>query len=147
MRDSKGNIQVVHLGTLTINGTATLDSDWVDRRGWNKCTIFIMNNTISDAGTASGFTSQLKHSVATTDSTAADCVAADTPDGVFVVTTTSDSDDDLITGGMGYVGIRRYVGVDITGTTGSAGDVVVVAVLSNPDVSPTTFVGTEVSRT
>ena len=147
MRDSKRNTQVVHLGVLALSGTATIDSAWVDMRGFDKCTIFIANDTITDAGDGSGFTSQLVHSVDADDSNTEDCVAADTPDGVITVTTTSDADDDMISGGMGYVGSRRFVGVNLTGTTASAGDVNVFAILSGAHVKPTTFVGTEVART
>lgn len=147
MRDSKRNIQVVHAGNLTLNGTNTIDSDWVDMRGFDKCTFFIINNLVTDAGAAAGFTSQLRHSADTTDAGAADCVAADTPDGVIAVATTGDGDDDMISGGMGYIGSRRYVGIDVTGTAASAGDITVIAVLSGAHVKPTTFVGTEVART
>lgn len=147
MRDNLRNLQVVHLGNLVMSGTDVLKSKFVDLRGFDSCTIKVVNNVVADAGTASGFTSKLVHSVDAADANATDCVAADTPDGTITITTTSNSDDQIISGGMGYIGSKRFVGVTATGTTLSDADISIIAILSRASRQPTSFVGTAVART
>ena len=147
MRDFMRNIQVVHLGNLVMSGTAVLKSDFVDMRGFDKSAIFVVNNTVADAGTAAGFTGVLVHSTSAADADADDCVAADTPDGELEVVVTLDTADDEISGGLGYIGGRRFVGVTLTGTTLSDADVTVIAVLSGAHVTPTALIGAAVART
>ena len=56
MRDGKSNMQIVHLGTLTLSGSTPNASAWVDTRGFDECTIVLSTNTVTDAGDAAGFT-------------------------------------------------------------------------------------------
>lgn len=147
MRDMISNTQMVHLGNLALSGTTPATSSYVDLAGYGACTIVVVNNTVTDAGTASGFTATLQESADTTAAAASTVATGDTVGGANTITVTSDSADDAIAGGIGYKGNERYVGVSVTGTTGTNADVSVYACLGKPEQAPTTFIGTAVART
>jgi hypothetical protein len=147
MRDNKSNSQLVFLGTLALSGTTPAASSLVDLRGYDAATIVVKTNTVTDAGTAAGFTVTAQASDLTTNASFADIVAADTTDGTIAVVVTSDSDDDKIMGAVGYVGNKRYVRVRAVGTAGTDAGVDVYALLTEPARAKTTFIGTAVSST
>lgn len=147
MRDMISNEQVVHLGNLTLSGTTPATSSYVDVRGFSGCKIVAVANTITDAGTAAGFTVTLQESADTAAASAASVVAAEAVGGTVTLTETDDAADNSVIGGMGYLGNARYVGVSAVGTTGTNADISIFAVLGKPHTAPTTFVGTAVART
>lgn len=147
MRDMKSNKQMVLLGTVTVSGTTPAASSWVDTRGFDAATIVLKTNTVTDAGTGDGFTVTAQHSDLTTAASAAAIVAADATDGVISIQVTSDSADNTIAGGIGYRGSKRYVRMNVVGTTGSDATFDVYAVLNVPHRAETTFVGTAVAAT
>lgn len=147
MRDMLRNKQVVHLGNLSLSGVTPAASAWVDTRGFDACTLILVNNTVTDAGTADGFTATVQHSDTTAASDAAAIVAAESVSGAISVSVTSDSADDVIGGGVGYRGNKRYVRMNVVGTTGTNADVSVLAVLNKPHRAATTFIGTKVAAT
>ena len=147
MRDGKSNLQIVHLGTLTLSGTTPAASAWVDTRGYDECTILLSTNTVTDAGTASGFTATGQHSDLTTAASAAAIVAADTMDGTITVTVTADADDNKDIGAVGYIGSKRYVRFNVVGTTGTDAAVVVRAILGKSAREPATLIGASVAAT
>lgn len=147
MRDMLNNKQVVHLGNLALSGTTPAASAWVDVRDFDACTIMVVNNTITDAGTAAGFTCTVQHSDTTAAADAAAIVAAESVDGNISVAVTADDADNTVAGGVGYKGSKRYVRVNAVGTTGTDADVSIIAVLNKPHRAATTFVGTKVAAT
>ena len=147
MRDMMANKQVVHLGNVAVSGTTPATSAYADLRGFDACTIVVVNNTVTDAGTAAGFTVTFQESADTTAAAASTVAAGDTTDGTTTVAVTSDSADNAIAGAFGYRGNNRYVGITVTGTTGSDADISVFAVLNKPHRAETTFIGTAVART
>jgi len=147
MRDMLNNKQVVHLGNVTVSGTTPATSDYVDLRGFDAATIAVIANTITDAGTAAGFTVTLQESDDTTGVGAGTVGVADEVEGNVTLAETNDTADDSVIGGFGYKGSKRYVGVSVVGTTGSDADISVVAILNKPHRAATTFVGTAVART
>jgi len=147
MRDMKSNKQMVLLGTVTVAGVTPAASSWVDTRGFDAATIVVKTNTVTDAGTGDGFTVTAQHSDLTTAASAAAIVAADATDGVISVQVTSDAADNAIVGGIGYRGSKRYVRMNVVGTTGSDATFDVYAVLNVPHRAKTTFVGTAVAAT
>ena len=147
MRDMRSNKQVVHLGNVSLSGVTPAASAWVDTKGFDACTIVLVNNTITDAGTADGFTVTMQHSDTTAAADAAAVVAADSVDGNISIQVTADNADDALGGGLGYKGSKRYVRFNGVGTTGTNADVSVVAILNKPHRAETTFVGTKVAAT
>jgi acetyl-CoA carboxylase beta subunit len=147
MLDGLNNKQIVHLGNVTVSGATPAVSAYVDRKGFEKCTLVIVNNTVTDAGTTSGYTVTLQESADTAGSSAGAVAAGDAVNGTVTVTVTSDSADNAIAGSMGYIGEDRYVGITVTGTTNSDADISVIAILETGAVEPPTLIGTAVSRT
>lgn len=130
-RDLKNNLQVVHLGNLSLSGTTPAATDWVDMRGFDSVMFIVVNNTVTDAGTASGFSFEVQDNDDTTDAGAAAVADAELIGTEADLTVTSDSADDAIAGTIGYVGDARYVRLNATGTTGTDADVSVIAVLGH----------------
>jgi len=147
MRDMISNKQVVHLGNLALSGTTPAASAWVDTRGFDAATIVLVNNTVTDAGTAAGFTATAQHSDTTAASDAAAIAAADSVDGATTITVTDDAADDVLAGGIGYKGSKRYLRLNVVGTSGTSADVSVLAILNKPHRAKTTFAGTKVAAT
>ena len=148
MHDNLRNTQMVHLGNLALSGTTPAASDWVDLKGYEACSIVAVSNTITDAGTASGFTLSAQYGDDTTAAGATAIAAADSVDGATItITEITDGDDDTISGAIGYVGGARYLRLNGVGTTGTDADVSVFAVLGGAHRRPTTFVGTSVAAT
>jgi hypothetical protein len=147
MRDNKSNTQMVFLGTVTLSGTTPAASKLVDLRGFDAATIIVKTNTVTDAGTAAGFTVTAQSANVTTGTSFAAIAAGDTVDGVIAVTVTEDADDDKIMGAIGYVGNARYVRVNAVGTSGSNATVDVYAMLTEAARAKTTFIGTSVTAT
>jgi len=129
-RDMKNNMQVVHLGNLSLSGATPAASDWVDTKGFDTCTFVAVNNTVTDAGTASGFSFEVQEGDDTTAAGAAAVADAELLGAESALTVTADGDDDAIAGTIGYVGNSRYARVVATGTTGTDADVSIVAVLT-----------------
>jgi len=147
MRDLISNTQRVHLGSLTMSGTGTLLSGYVDTLGFDGATIELVCNVVTDAGAAGGFTATLQESADTAGASATTVAAGETVGGVNTIAVTSDDADHSIAGAIGYRGGKRYLGLTITGTTGSNAVVTVMATLGKPHRAPTTYVGTKVART
>lgn len=147
MIDGLNNKQIVHLGNVAVSGTTPAVSAYVDRRGFEGCTLVVINNTVTDAGAAAGYTVTLQESADTAGASAGAVAAGDAVNGTVTIAVTSDSADNAIAGSMGYIGDERYVGITVTGTTGSNADISVIAILEVGAVEPPALIGTAVSRT
>lgn len=147
-RDFKNNMQVVHLGNLALSGTTPAASAWVDTRDADAVTFIAVNNTITDAGTAAGFSLEVQESDSTAATTAAAVADADLVGLESALTVTLDSADDVIGGVIGYVGNSRYARIEATGTTGTAADISIIAVLTYLHRADTDAgIGTKVAAT
>ena len=144
MRDNISGCHYVNLGTLTISGATTSTSGYLDTRGFDAASIVVVNGTITNAGTAAGFTVTLQESADTTGAAAA--TATETVNG-NTVTVTNDAADDVVAGKMGYLGNKRYIGVTATGTLGTSAVITLLGALSLPSVGPASTSGTVVART
>lgn len=147
MRDMLNNKQVVHLGNLTLSGTTPAASAWVDLQGFDACTIMMVANTVTDAGTASGFTATLQEGDDSTAAGATAVAAADCVDGTQTITVTSDAADNTVAGAVGYKGSKQYARLNVVGTTLTDADVSIIAVLNKPHRAATTLLGTSVAAT
>lgn len=145
-RDGLNNMQVVHLGNVTLSGTTAATSSYVDTRGFDKVTIQVVANTVTDAGTASGFTVTFQDSADTAAASAAAVTAANAVNDTLTLTVTSDSTDNTVIGGFGYIGADRYVGISAVGTTGTDADLSVIAILEC-EAQQADLIGTAVART
>ena len=147
MRDMISNNAAVDLGTATLSGTTPSASAWLDTRGFTAAAIEVLTGTVTDAGTAAGFTATLQHSDTTAAVDAVDVAAAEASGGVTAVTVTDDAADNVIAGVLGYLGNKRYIRVNYVGTALTAAGVRTVGRLGRPHRAPTTYIGTEVAAT
>jgi hypothetical protein len=99
----------------TLSGVTPNNSALIDMQGWEALTVYLETGAVTDAGTADGFTMKLQHSDTTAAADFVDCAAAEVIGAN--VTVTSDTDDTIVKGGIGYRGDKRYVRAVITGTT------------------------------
>ena len=144
-RDGKSEIQTVHLGNLALSGTTPAASAWLDTRGFDKATLVVVANTVTAAG-ASGFSFEVQESDTTAAADATAVADAQLLGSESDLTVTA-NDDNLIVGGIGYIGSQRYVRIVATGTTSTDADVSIVAVAGDASYEPRAFVGTSVAAT
>lgn len=105
--------------SATLSGTTKAEGDWIDMQGWQSVTFSVGTGTVTDAGTASGFSFQVEEGDDTTDAGATAVADADLVGSESDLTVTSDDDDDKMIGSIGYIGSKRYVRMTAVGTTGT----------------------------
>jgi hypothetical protein len=105
--------------SATLSGTTKAEGDWIDMQGWQSVTFSVGTGTVTDAGTASGFSFQVEEGDDTTDAGATAVADADLVGTEAALTVTSDTDDDKMIGSIGYIGSKRYVRMTAVGTTGT----------------------------
>jgi hypothetical protein len=147
MRDGISSAQVVMLGVQTLSGTTPNASAWFDTKGLDSVTLDLLNGTITDAGTAAGFTGTMQESDLTTAVSATAVAAADCVGGVNTVTVTTDGANNIIGGKIGYVGNKRYVRINFVGTSGTNATLQVIGRGELPAKAPTTYIGASVAAT
>lgn len=146
MRDVISNTQTAFLGTLTLAGTTAATSQYVDVRGFNGAALMLVAKTVTDAGTADGFTATLQESEDTTGAGAGAVADDETTLQSNGIQVTDDAASGVV-GVLGYNGTKRYLGFTVVGTTGTDAEVDVYAILGKPSVAPTTFEGAGIART
>lgn len=146
-RDGKSELQLVHLGNLALSGDTPEASAWVDAREFDKLTLVVVSNTITDAGDASGIVFEVQESDTTADADATAVGDDELLGSESDLTITADDADDAVVGGIGYVGNSRYVRIQATGSTGTDADVSILAVAGDSIYEPRTFVGEAVAAT
>lgn len=150
MRDMISNMTVVRGADQTLSGTTPNNSALFDRRGYDALTVYLQNLAVTDAGDAAGYTMKLQHSDSTAAASFVDVPTAGLVAGLSGATTvqvTLDTADNVMAGGVGYVGGLRYVRAVITGTTGTNAVVAPIAVLGKPHRAPSAIVATTTAAT
>ena len=113
--------------SATLSGATPAAGDWIDMQGWEGLTFTVSTGTVTDAGTASGFSFEVQESDTTAASDATAVADADLIGAESDLTVTDDTDDDKLVGSIGYRGGKRYVRIVATGTTGTDAAVTVHA--------------------
>jgi hypothetical protein len=135
----------------TLSGTTPNNSALIDMRGWEGLTVLVDTGTVTDAGTAAGFTMKLQHSNTTVTGDFVDVTAADLlpAGGTTTVTVTTDAANNLLAGAIGYTGNLRYVRAVFTGTSGTNATVQPVFVRGRPSSTsqPVTAIGATTAAT
>ena len=145
MFDMKSDLQLVRMGGATLSGTTAANTSLIDMQGFQALTVALTTGTVTDAGTAEGFTLKLQHSDTTVGTDFVDCATSDVIGANLTVT--SDDDDDKAIGTIGYRGNKRYVRAVITGTTGTNAVVVVLGIKERAGVRPVEPVADATSAT
>jgi len=113
--------------SATLSGATPAAGDWIDMQGWEALTFTVSTGTVTDAGTASGFSFEVQESDTTAAAAATAVADADLVGLESALTVTADTDDDKLIGSIGYIGSKRYVRIVATGTTGTDAAVTVHA--------------------
>jgi hypothetical protein len=113
--------------SATLSGATPAAGDWIDMQGWEALTFTVSTGTVTDAGTASGFSFEVQESDTTAAAAATAVADADLVGLESALTVTSDDADDTLVGSIGYIGGKRYVRIVATGTTGTNAAVTVHA--------------------
>lgn len=145
MRDGLSNTQVRRGANQTLSGTTANNSRAFDVLGFSTATFDLHTAAVTDAGTADGFTMKLQHSDTLAASDFADVPALEVIGTAPAVT--GDGDDNIIAGGLGYAGAKRYVRAVITGTTGTNAVAFIVASMGKPHRAPVARVGASEATT
>jgi hypothetical protein len=147
MRDMIATFSIVDMTTDTLAGTTPNASAWLDTRGFDGAAIELLTGAVTDAGTAAGFTATLQHSDTTAAADAVAVPAVEASGGVVSLSVTSDTDDNIVKGVLGYLGSKRYIRVNYVGTAGTDAVVRTMGRLGRPHRAPTTYVGAAVAAT
>lgn len=146
-RDGKNGKVVVHLGALALSGVTPASTAWLDTRGFDKATLVLVNGVITDAGTVDGISFVVEESNTTAAADATAVVDDQLTDLEATLTVTADAADNVIGGGIGYLGSKRYVRITATGTTLTDASISVIGILEAGSYEPQTFVGASVAAT
>lgn len=133
--------------SATLSGTTPAKGNIIDMQGWEALTFYVQTGTVTDAGTASGFSFEVQESDDTADSNFTAVADADLIGLESALTVTSDGSDDTAVGSIGYRGESRYVRIVATGTTGTDAYVAVVAVKGKGAVETTATVADDIAAT
>ncbi len=134
----------------TLSGTTPNASAAIDMQGYQGLVVYARTHTVTDAGTAAGFTMKLQHSDTLVGASFVDCTADDllaNSAGGTTLTVTADTDDNVLMGGVGYCGNRRYVRAVFTGTTATDAVVNIMAIRGRPHFAPVATTGTTTATT
>lgn len=115
--DMRNNAEYGLALSATLSGTTKAEGDWIDMQGWEAVTFTVSTGTVTDAGTASGFSFQVEESDTTADADATAVADADLIGLESALTVTSDTADNDFIGSIGYRGEKRYVRMTAVGTT------------------------------
>lgn len=137
----------------TLSGTTPNNSALFDTRGYGSLRVSLLTGTVTDAGTAAGFTLKLQESDTTVAGDFTDVAAQDIQPArgatATTITVTTDGANGISAGALGYVGNKRYVRAVITGTAGTNATVQVIGLLGHPSSAsaPVAAIGATVAAT
>jgi len=120
MFDTRNNAEYGMALSATLSGTTPAAGSWIDMQGWQSLTFTVGTGTVTDAGTASGFSFEVQEGDTTAAASATAVADADLIGTEAALTVTADTDDNKMIGTIGYRGSKRYVRLVATGTTGTA---------------------------
>lgn len=142
--DLKSDLTIAVGVNATLSGATPAAGNIVDLQGYAACAFAFFTGAVTDAGTTAGFTIKLQESDTTADSDFGDVATAD---HTGTLTVTSDDDDTVPVGLIGYTGQKRYVRAVVTGTTGTNAVISGVAVLGKADYGPADDVAANIAAT
>lgn len=120
----------------TLSGVTPSKGNIVDVTDHQAATFVLTTGTVTDAGTSSGFATQIQESDTTVDGDFDAVADADLIGVETDLTVTLDTADTVAIGCVGYRGNKKYVRAVITGTTNTAAVVAGVWVLQKPRYAP-----------
>lgn len=146
--DIYSGLNVTRNVNQTLSGTTANATAAIDLQGYEALSVLLSTATVTDAGTASGFTLKLQHSDTTVATDFVDCTSTEVF-GNTTLTVTADTDDNKDIGILAYRGSKRYVRAVITGTTLSDAVCIVRFLRGRPSSAsqPVTTIGSTTATT
>lgn len=145
--DATNNTEAAFGLLATLSGVTPAKGNIVDMQGWNSLDFHVQTGTVTDAGTSSGFSFEVQESDTTADADFAAVADADLIGLESALTVTSDDDDNVAVGKIGYRGEKRYVRIVATGTTGTDATVSVSATKGHGAVMGSVSVASNIAAT
>lgn len=134
--DMKNNTVIAAAINATLSGTTPSEGNIVDTLGYEAVTFAFHTGTVTDAGTASGFATEIQECDSTADASFTAVADADLVGLESALTVTSDTADGVASGLIGYVGKKRYVRAVVTGTAGTDAVISGICILQRPAFAP-----------
>jgi hypothetical protein len=125
--DATNNTEAAFGMLATLSGATPAKGNIIDMQGWGSLDLHVQTGTVTDAGTASGFSFEVQESDTTADADFTAVADADLIGTEAALTVTDDDADNIVVGKIGYRGSKRYVRIVATGTTGTNATVCVSA--------------------
>lgn len=122
--------------SATLSGTTPSKGNIVDVTDFGAATFLYQTGTVTDAGTASGFSVEIQESDDTADSNFTAVADADLVGSESDLTVTADGDDSVAVGSLGYIGTKKYVRAVVTGTAATDAVVNGIWALQKPRYAP-----------
>lgn len=120
----------------TLSGTTPAAGNIVDLVDCQAATFCLTTGTVTDAGTAAGFSFVVQESDTTAAADFTTVSAGDLIGLASELTVTSDDADGIAVGCVGYRGAKRYARVVATGTAGTNAVVAGIWALQKPRYAP-----------
>lgn len=147
MTDSRANTTLAIGISATLSGTTPSKGNIVDVADYGSAIFALATGVVTDAGDASGFTTQIQESDTTADA-AFTAVSDDDLIGLETeFTVTSDAADNAAVGMIGYKGRKRYLRAVLTGSALTNAVVTGVWILQNPRYAPKANVAAPIAAT
>ena len=142
------NETIVGFGiSATLSGTTPSKGNIVDLKDVEAATFVLQTGTVTDAGDATGFTTQIQESDTTADAAFTAVADADLVGLETALTVTLDTADSVAVGAIGYIGEKRYVRAVVTGSTGTNAVVNGTWILQRPRLAPVTNAAANITAT
>lgn len=136
MKDMRSETTTAHGITATLSGVTPSKGNIVDLTDYSAATFQFLTGAVTDAGAAGGFVVEIQESATTADANFTAVADADLVGLETELTVTSDDDDGIAVGSVGYIGTKKYVRAVVTGTTGTNAIVAGVWTLQGPRYAP-----------
>lgn len=147
MIDNRADTTLAMGISATLSGTTASKGNIVDVADYGSAIFALSTGTVTDAGDAGGFVTQIQESDTTADADFTAVVDADLIGLESELTVTLDTADNVAVGMIGYKGRKRYLRAVVTGTTGTNAVVNGSWILQKPRYAPKANVATPISAT
>lgn len=131
----------------TLSGTTASAGNIVDVSNYAHVTLAYFTGTVTDAGTADGFSVEIQESDTTAAADFTAVADADLLGTEAALAVTDDASDTVPIGTIGYLGKKKYIRAVVTGTTGTNAVISGAWILQGPRYAPVSATAANISAT
>jgi hypothetical protein len=136
LKDMRSDTTVAFGISATLSGATPSKGNIVDVTDYQFATFALQTGAVTDAGDATGFTTQIQESDTTADADFTAVADADLIGLETELTVVLDTKDSVAIGSIGYRGNKKYVRAVVTGSTASNAIVNGMWILQGPRYAP-----------